>query len=43
MGVVTPVPLRTYPDGFPDEIIEQLIDATGRGVLLQQALQRHRR
>ena len=24
MGVVTPVPLRTYPDGFPDEIIEQL-------------------
>ena len=33
MGVVTPVPLRTYPDGFPDEIIEQLRDATGRGVL----------
>ena len=27
------MPLRTYPDGFPDEIIEQLIDATGRGVL----------
>ena len=22
MGVVTPVPLRTYPDGFPDEIID---------------------
>ena len=43
MGVVTPVPLRTYPDGFPDEILEQLIDATGRGVLLQPALQRHRR
>ena len=36
MGVVTPVPLRTYPDGFPDEIIEQLIDATGRGVLLNK-------
>ena len=33
MGVVTPVPLRTYPDGFPDEILEQLRDATGRGVL----------
>jgi phosphopentomutase len=30
------VPLRTYPDGFPDEIIEQLIDATGRGVLLNK-------
>jgi phosphopentomutase len=33
MGAVTPVPLRTYPDGFPDEVLEQLIDATGRGVL----------
>ena len=33
MGVITPVPLRTYPDGFPEEIIEQLIDGTGRGVL----------
>ena len=32
MGVVTPVPLPTYPDGFPDEILDQLIDATGRGV-----------
>jgi phosphopentomutase len=33
MGAVTPVPLRTYPDGFPPDVIEQLIDATGRGVL----------
>ena len=33
MGVVTPVALRTYPDGFPDDVIEQLRDATGRGVL----------
>jgi phosphopentomutase len=33
MGVVTPVALRTYPDGFPDEIIEQLRDATGRGII----------
>ena len=33
MGVITPVALRTYPDGFPDEIVEQLIDGTGRGVL----------
>ena len=23
----------TYPDGFPEEIVEQLIDGTGRGVL----------
>jgi phosphopentomutase len=33
MGVVTPVPLRTYPDGFPDEVIDALRDATGRGVI----------
>ena len=34
MGVVTPVPLsRTYPDGFPDDVIEQLHDASGRGIL----------
>jgi phosphopentomutase len=36
MGVITPVALRTYPDGFPDEIVEQLVDATGRGVLLNK-------
>jgi phosphopentomutase len=34
MGVVTPAPLRTYPDGFPAEIVDALRDATGRGVLL---------
>jgi phosphopentomutase len=34
MGVVTPAPLRTYPDGFPDEIVDALRDASGRGVLL---------
>ena len=33
MGAITPVALRTYPDGFPDDVIEQLRDATGRGVL----------
>jgi phosphopentomutase len=33
MGVITPVALRTYPEGFPDEIVDQLRDATGRGVL----------
>ncbi len=36
MGVITPEPLRTYPDGFPDEILEQLVDATGRGILLNK-------
>ena len=33
MGVITPVALRTYPDGFPDDVIDALRDATGRGVL----------
>jgi phosphopentomutase len=33
MGVVTPRPLPTYPDGFPADVVEQLRDATGRGVL----------
>jgi phosphopentomutase len=33
MGAVTPVPLRTYPDGFPEEVLDRLREATGRGVL----------
>ena len=33
MGVVTPLPLRTYPDGFPDDVLDALRDATGRGIL----------
>jgi phosphopentomutase len=33
MGVVTPVPLRTYPDGFPPEVVDALRDATGRGIV----------
>jgi phosphopentomutase len=33
MGVVAPAPLPTYPDGFPPEIVERIVVATGRGVL----------
>ena len=33
MGVVNAAPLRTYPDGFPPDVIERLTAATGRGVL----------
>ena len=33
MGVVTPVALRTYPDGFPDDVTTALREATGRGIL----------
>jgi phosphopentomutase len=33
MGAITPVALRTYPEGFPDEIIDALHDASGRGII----------
>jgi phosphopentomutase len=33
MGTITPVALRTYPDGFPADVIDRLREATGRGVL----------
>jgi phosphopentomutase len=33
MGVITPVALRTYPEGFPPDIVDALRDATGRGIL----------
>lgn len=32
-GVVSEHPLPTYPDGFPEEILEKLKNATGRGIL----------
>lgn len=32
-GVLSKQPLPTYPNGFPDEILEQFSKATGRGVL----------
>ena len=32
-GLVSDNPLPTYPDGFPDEILEPFKAATGRGVL----------
>lgn len=32
-GVVSPNPLPVYPDGFPEEVLEQFRKATGRGVL----------
>ncbi len=36
MGVVPPEPMRTYPDGFPEEIIEAISVATGRGVIVNR-------
>lgn len=32
-GVVSPSPLPTYPDGFPEEVLQPFREATGRGVL----------
>ena len=32
-GVLSDMPLPTYPDGFPDEIIEALSKAAGRNIL----------
>ena len=32
-GIVSECPLPTYPDGFPEEILEPFRQATGRGIL----------
>ena len=32
-GLVSPKPLPTYPNGFPDEVIREFEKRTGRGVL----------
>ncbi len=32
-GIISPKALPTYPNGFPDEIIEPFCKATGRGIL----------
>ena len=32
-GIVSPDPLPTYPEGFPDEVLKPFMEQTGRGVL----------
>lgn len=32
-GIISPNPLPTYPDGFPQEILDEFSKRTGRGVL----------
>ena len=32
-GMVSPAPLPTYPNGFPEEILQKLREATGREIL----------
>ena len=36
-GLVTPTPFRTFPQGFPPEVIEPFTRAVGRGVLGNKA------
>ena len=33
MGVITPTPFPTYPQGFPHDVIDPFMHRTGRGVL----------
>ncbi len=37
MGIVTPVPMPTYPHGFPFDVVEEFAHRTGRGVLGNKA------
>lgn len=32
-GIVSDSPLPTYPDGFPDEVLDEFVKQTGRGIL----------
>lgn len=32
-GLISPSPLPTYPNGFPEDVLKAFSDATGRGVL----------
>lgn len=32
-GIISPEPLPTYPEGFPQEVLDAFTQATGRGVL----------
>ena len=32
-GIISPQPLPTYPDGFPEELLKPFREATGRGIL----------
>ena len=32
-GLVSPDPLPTYPNGFPEEVLQPFREATGRGIL----------
>ena len=35
-GIVSPEPMPTYPDGFPEEVLKPFCQATGRGCILNK-------
>lgn len=35
-GMISPNPLPTYPNGFPEEVLKEFSEKTGRGVLCNQ-------
>ena len=35
-GIVSPEPMPTYPDGFPEEVLKPFSQATGRGCILNK-------
>ena len=35
-GIVSPEPMPTYPEGFPEEVLKPFAEATGRGCLLNK-------
>lgn len=37
-GVVSPKPMPTYPNGFPEEVLAPFRAATGRGILCNQPI-----
>lgn len=32
-GIITDIPFKTYPDGFPEELMERFVKETGRGYI----------
>lgn len=32
-GIISPAPLPTYPNGFPQDVLKKISEATGRGIL----------
>ena len=35
-GVISPKPMPTYPDGFPQELLDEFAEKTGRGVICNE-------